>query len=114
MLELDNFLRQYRIDICLLTKTHLRIGEAFWMANYVGHRTDWLKEGGGTAILVCRGIDHYAVHVQGQKHLEATAIQVTLASKPVKILAVYLRPSWPDCFGCVCLPWRRSYCPHGG
>lgn len=95
MLELDHFLMQYGIDICLLTETHLRSGEAFWMANYVGHRTDRLMEGGGTAVLVCRGIDHYAVPVQGQKHLEATAIQVMLASKPVKILAVYLSPSRP-------------------
>ena len=45
--------------------------------------------------MVRRGVDHYAVPVQGLKHLEATTIQVTLASKSVKILAVYLSPSWP-------------------
>ena len=48
---------------------------------------------------------------QGLKHLKATAIQVMMASKPVKILAVYLSPSRPDCFGPVFLPWRRSYRP---
>jgi hypothetical protein len=39
-------------------------------------------------------------------HLEATAIQITMAGKPVKILAVYLSPSRPligadltACFG---------------
>jgi hypothetical protein len=59
------------------------------------HRTDRLTEGGGTAILVRRGVDHYALPVQGVKHLEATAIQVMLASKPVKTLAVYQSPSRP-------------------
>jgi hypothetical protein len=38
---------------------------------------------------------HYAVPVQDLKHLKTTAIQITLASKPVKILAVYLSPSRP-------------------
>jgi hypothetical protein len=33
--------------------------------------------------------------VPGLTHLEATAIQVTLAGKPVKILAAYLSPSRP-------------------
>ena len=44
--------------------------------------------------------------VTGLTHLEATAIQVTMAGKPVKILAVYLSPSSPligadltACFG---------------
>ena len=65
------------------------------MAKYVCHRTDRLTEGGGTDVLVRRGIDHYAVPVQGLKHLEATAIHVMLASKPVKILAVFLPPCRP-------------------
>jgi len=45
----------------------------------------------GTAILVRRGI----VPVPGLTHLEATAIQVILASRPVKILAAYLSPPRP-------------------
>ena len=39
--------------------------------------------GGGTAILVRRGVVHHSVPVPGLTHLEATAIQVTLAGKPV-------------------------------
>jgi len=50
---------------------------------------------GGTAILVRRGIEHHAVPVQGLQYLEATAIQVMLANRPAKILAVYLSPSRP-------------------
>ena len=93
--ELDHFLGQYGIDICLLTETHLRLGVVFRMAYYVCHRNNRLTEGGGTAILVRRVIDHHFVPVQGLEHLEATAIQVTKANKPVKILAAYLSPTRP-------------------
>ena len=93
--ELDHFLGQYGIDKCLLTETHLRSGVVFQMANYVCHRNDRLTEGGGTTTLVCRGIVHHAVPVQCLEHLEATAIQVMLANKPVKILVAYLPPLVP-------------------
>jgi hypothetical protein len=53
------------------------------------HRNDQLIEGGGTAILVRRVIHHHAVSVKGLAHLEATAIQVMLASKPVNIPEVF-------------------------
>jgi len=65
------------------------------MANYVGHRNDRLTEGGGTAKLVRRDIGHHAVSFKGLEHLEATAIQVMMANKPVIILAAYLSPSRP-------------------
>jgi hypothetical protein len=65
-----------------------------------------LIAGGGTANLVRRGIVHHSVPVTGLTHTEATAIQVTLAGRPVKILSVYLSPSRPligadvtACFG---------------
>jgi hypothetical protein len=54
--ELDHFLGQHGTDICLLTVTHLRSDEVFRLANYVCHRNNRLTEGGGTAILVRRGI----------------------------------------------------------
>ena len=62
-------------------------GQAFRLANYVCHRTDRPTAGGGTAMLVRRGIVHYTMPVPGLTHLEATVIQVTLAGKPVLILA---------------------------
>jgi len=61
----------------------------------VCHRNDRLTEGGGRAILVRRGIVHHTVPVQGLQHLEATRIQVILATKPVKILAAFLLPTSP-------------------
>jgi len=61
--ELDHFLGQHGIDICLLTETHLRSKEVFRLANDVCHRNDRLTEGGGTAILLQRGIVHQALPV---------------------------------------------------
>jgi hypothetical protein len=48
---------------------------------------------GGSAILFRRGIVHHLVPETGLSHLEATAIQVTLVVRPVKILSVYLSPT---------------------
>jgi len=57
-------------------------------------------------MLVRRGIVQHSVRVTGLTHLEATTIQVTMAGKPVLILAAYLSPSRPligaeltACFG---------------
>ena len=94
-LELEHFLGQHGVDICLLSETFLKPGQAFRLANYVCHRTDRPTAGGGTAILVRRGIKHHSVPVPGLAQLEATAIQTELAGRPVKILAVYLSPSRP-------------------
>jgi len=82
-LELQHFLSQHGVDICLLSETFLKPGQAFRFAKYVYHRTDRPAAGGGRAILVSRGIVHHSVSVPGLTHLEATAIQVTLAGKPV-------------------------------
>jgi len=105
-LELEHFLSQHGVDICLLSETFLNPGQAFRFANYVCHRTDRPTAEGGTAILVRRGIVHHSVPVSGLTHFEATALQVTLAGRPVKILAAYLSPSRPlngadltACFG---------------
>jgi hypothetical protein len=59
---MDIFQYQH-VEVCLLAETNLRSGEAFRMTKYVSHHTDWLTEGGGTAILVHRFIDHYAITV---------------------------------------------------
>jgi hypothetical protein len=105
-LELEQFLNQHGVDICLLSETFHNPGRAFRLASYVCHRTDRLKVGDGTTILVRRGIVHHSVPVPGLTNLEATVTQVILAAKPVKILAAYISPSRPliradltTCFG---------------
>jgi hypothetical protein len=105
-IELEHFLNQHGVDICLLSETFFNPGRAFRLANYVCHRKDRLTAGGGKAILVCRGTVDHSVPVPGLTHLEATAIQVILAGKPVKILAAYLSPARPligvDLSACLC------------
>jgi exonuclease III len=89
-IELDYFIAQHGVDVCLLNEIHLDPGQAFRFANYICHRTDRSTKGGGTAILVRRGIEHHALPVAGLRHLEATAIELKLAGKPTKIPAVYV------------------------
>jgi len=95
-LELEQFLGQHGVNICLLNETYLNPGQPFRLANYVCHRTDRPTLGGGTAILVRLGIVHQSVPVPGLTHLEATAIQVTLAGRPVIVLAAYLMWGTPS------------------
>ena len=105
-LELEHFLSQHGVDICLLSETFLKPDQAFQLANYVCHPTDRPTMGGGTANLIRRGIVHHSLPVPDLNHLEATAVQVTLAGRPVKILAAYLSPSHPligaDLTACFC------------
>ena len=70
-LELEHFLSQHGVDICLLSETFLNSGQAFRLANYVYHRTDRSTAGGGTAILVRRGITHHSVTVPDLTQLPA-------------------------------------------
>ena len=110
-LELDKFLGQYGIEICLLKETHLRSREIFRMANYVCHRTDRLIEGDGTAILIRRVVDHYTVHIQGLKHPNTAAIQAMLVTKTVKILAVYISRPPILYFLRICMPDLAAVLP---
>ena len=69
-LEMEHFLSQHGVDICLLSETFLNHEQTFRLANYVCHRTDRPTAGGGTAILVHRGIVHHSVPVPGLTHLD--------------------------------------------
>jgi hypothetical protein len=77
-LVLDRFLNEHGVDICLLNETHLESGRAFRFANYICHGTDRQARDVGTAIIVRRDFDHYAMPVSGLRHLEATAIHLVL------------------------------------
>jgi len=60
-MELDYFLGQHWVNVCLLTETQLRSGEALRMAICICPHTSRLAERGGTVTVVRRGIDHYLV-----------------------------------------------------
>jgi hypothetical protein len=86
-LELQQFLSDHGVDIFLLNETHLESYRTLRLANQVCHRSNRPPRGGGTANLIRRGIDNYAVPVLGLQHLEATAIHIVLATTPVKLVA---------------------------
>jgi hypothetical protein len=94
-LELEQFLSEHGVDIFLLNETYLLSGRALRLANYVCHRTDSPTPEGGTAIFVRQGIDHYAMPVSGLHHLEAIAVHLVFATRPVKLVAAYLSPTRP-------------------
>jgi hypothetical protein len=96
ILELDNILSQHRLNMCLVNEMHFSPVQAFLFANYVCHGTDRLTEGGITVMLVRCGIGHYILPALALRHLQATAIHVILASRPVKVLAMYVSPSRPQ------------------
>jgi hypothetical protein len=80
-------------------------GEVFRLVLYAYRRNDRITEGGGTPILVRRGIVHHAVPVLGLQHLEATTI-VMLDTKPIKCLVACLSPTHTliisDLSACLC------------
>jgi exonuclease III len=92
-LELEQFLSEHGVDICLLNVTHLVAERALSFENYVCNQTDRHTPGGGAANLVHKGIDHYAVPVSGLQYLEATVIHLVLATRRVKIMSAYLAPT---------------------
>jgi hypothetical protein len=91
---MEQFLSEHGVDICL-NETHLVAERALRFANYVCYRTDWPTPGEGTAILVHKGIDHYSVPLSGLQYLEATAIHLVLATRPMKLVSAYLAPTQP-------------------
>jgi len=73
-LELEQFLSQHGVGICLLTETFLSPWQAFRLPNYVCHCTDRPTDNwGGTAISVRRGMVYHSMPVPGLTHLEAAA-----------------------------------------
>jgi hypothetical protein len=70
-LEMEEFISEHGVYICLLNETHLVAKRALRFANYICHSTDRPTPGVGTAILVQKGIDHYAVPVSGLQNPEA-------------------------------------------
>lgn len=95
MIEVDDSLDQLGVDICLLKGIHLGAIQDFRFANDIRLRTNLSTMGGGTRIRDCRGTHHHVVPVADLRYLEATAIEMKLAERPVKILAVYLSPFQP-------------------
>jgi Reverse transcriptase (RNA-dependent DNA polymerase)/Endonuclease-reverse transcriptase len=68
------------------------VGKKFRLANLDVYRRDRVSAGGGTAIVVRRGIEHYEVDLPQMHSLEANAVVVRTASGLLRLVAVYKPP----------------------
>jgi hypothetical protein len=94
------------VSTYLLSEAFFDPIQAFRLVDYVCHRTGRLNAAGRTSILVHLDIVYHSVHIQALTQKEATAIQVMLAGKPVKILAAYISPSRP----LICVELSTCFC----
>lgn len=91
--ELEAFITTHRVDILLLTETHLRPTQPFKLRNMVGYRTDRRNaKGGGTAIYIHKDIPHLPVTLPPLTTLEATAINISTAYGVITLISAYLSP----------------------
>jgi hypothetical protein len=111
---MEQFLSEQGVDMCLLNETHLVAERALNLANYFCHRTDRPTHDVGMAIIVHKGIDHYAVPDSGLQYLQATALHLVLATRPEKLVSAFLAPIRPliDSDLAVCLSGESR--PNGG
>jgi hypothetical protein len=94
-MELKQFLSQHGVAICLLNETHFKTDRALTFEHYVCKRTDRSIRGGGIAILVRRGTDHFAAPVSGLQNLENTSTHLIFSTRTVTLVAAYVPPIRP-------------------
>lgn len=89
-LEMEQFLSEHSVDICLLKEMHLKPGLPQRYANYGCQVTDSPLPGGAKATL-----DRNSRMCQSffRRHLEDTAIHLVSTTRPKKLVSAYLSPT---------------------
>lgn len=91
--ELVHFLQEHDIDVALISETHLKPCNKFKVQNYSVYRTDRMRgPGGGTAILVKKLTQHYALPQMETEQTETTGIQLSTTEGNINIHAIYIPP----------------------
>ena len=95
--ELLTLLHDRRVDICLLSETHLTSRSPLRVQGYVSHRTDHPDDSahGGTAILVRQQLSHHLLPPTCTESLQSTSVSVNTFPFPLSVSAVYCPPSKP-------------------
>jgi exonuclease III len=94
--ELSKQLQELRIDVVLLSETHLKPHERFYTPNYQVYRTDHFPGiKGGTAVAVKKGIPHSHVDLAPLNLLEATGVYIPIGNSELLLAAVYKSPGKP-------------------
>lgn len=75
--ELEEFIHRQELDLIAVNETHLNPCNQLNLANFYTYRNDRDGEGGGTAIIIRRNIQHYEEgKMEGMHHLEANSIML--------------------------------------
>jgi hypothetical protein len=97
--ELSKQVQEQRIDVALLSETHLKPHERFYISNYNFYRTDLFPgRKGGNAVAVRKGIPHNHVDLPPLVSVEATGVCVPTGNSELMLAAVYKPPgrAWSD------------------
>jgi hypothetical protein len=99
MMELNKQLQDLYIDVPLLSQTHFKTHETFFIPNYHLCRTDCCPgRKGRTAVAVRKGIPHNHVDLPLLVSIEATGVCILIGNSEVIPAAVYKSPghAWSD------------------
>jgi hypothetical protein len=97
--ELSKQLQDLHIDEALLSETHLKPLERFFIPNYYFYRTDRFPgKKGGTAVAVRKCIPHNHVDLPPLNSVEATGVCIPIGNSEVLLAAIYKPPgrAWSD------------------
>src|SRR5687768_9204723 len=93
--ELQAFLIHNKIDIMLISETHLTIKHFFCVKNYFFYDAKFsgVKAHGGSGILIRRGIKHYLHSTVSKSYIQATNVTVCEWYGNCVFSAVYCPPN---------------------
>lgn len=94
--ELELTMNTNRIDVVLLTETHLLSRYNLYFPNYVTYRSDHPDQTGhgGTAIIIKRTLTHHLIPTQNTPSLQSTSISLQCSYFQFTISAVYCPPNF--------------------
>lgn len=90
--EIHEFVKQYKVDILLVTETKLRANDSFRLGNMICYRHDRPRQGGGTAIFLNPTLVHQEETLPPLRRLEATVVTVFTHIGKIAFVAAYQRP----------------------
>ncbi|KAJ8737403.1 hypothetical protein PYW07_000674 [Mythimna separata] len=92
--ELEVFLKEHKIDICLISETHTTVRSEIRIPGFCVYHTPHPSGGshGGSAVVIKNNIKHYLLEPFATEHLQGTTVRVEDPSGPFNISAVYCPP----------------------
>lgn len=93
--ELEIFLNINKIDICLISETHLAKTQNIKVANFIcyhsPHPTDTAR--GGSAILIQNNLQHHLEPDVSNHVMQVATISIRVKNKGFKVAAIYCPPN---------------------